>query len=79
MDYDKLIQSLLDTDYSKYTYGKVDINKDLALRLNEIKFKEFKMVELIGLARDLRMTNYSVTSKQALIERIELIRKQFCE
>ena len=75
----KLIQSLLKTDYSKYTYGKVNINKNLALRLDEIKFKEFSLVELRGLARDLGMINYSVIAKQALVEKIELVRKQFCD
>ena len=76
---DKLTQSLLDADYSKYTYGKVNINKTLALKLNEIKFKEFKLVELRELARDLGMKNYSGISKQALVEEIELVRKQFCK
>ena len=75
----KLIQSLLDTDYSRFTYGGPKINEALAMKLNEIKFEKFKGSELEELAKNLGLNRYSSTPKQKLIEKIELVRKQFCE
>ena len=79
----KLLQSLLDTDYKRFNYDipekvRIEIvNKELAMKLNEINFKKFKYAELVKLCRNLGLRDYEKKSKQVLIEKIELVKKQF--
>ena len=82
-EYKRSILSLPDTDYSNYTYDdkkeEEKINENLALKLNEIEFKKFNAVKLKELARNLCIKNYGSSRKQVLVEKIELVRKQFCK
>ena len=50
-EYKYSIIKLLETDYSRFTYGEPKINKALAMKLTEIK--KFKRSELIELGKNL--------------------------
>ena len=82
-EYKYLIINLLETDYRRFTYDgpKKDreriYNKELAIKLDEINYKKFNHFELMELAKNLWIKNYSSMSKQKLIEQIELVKKQF--
>ena len=71
------IIKLLETDYSRFTYGGPKINEVLAMGLKEINFLEFKKTELMALAKNLGLQRYSCMDKDALIRQIELVKKQF--
>ena len=75
--YKHSIISLLETDYSRFTYGKPKINEALAMELNEINFLEFKKPELVKLAKDLGLGLNVNIGKKELIGEIESVKKQF--
>ena len=76
-EYKYSIISFLETDYSRFTYGKPKINEALAMGLNVINFLGFKKPELVKLAKDLGLElNVNIREKE-LIGEIESVKKQF--
>ena len=76
-EYKYSIINLLETDYSRFTYGEPKINKDLAMKLNGMGFRSFKVSELKDLAKNLGLKWYSSITKDTLIKQIERVKKQF--
>ena len=76
-EYKYSIINLLETDYSRFTYGGPKINKDLAMKLNGMDFGKFKHSELKDLAKNLGLQRYSSMAKGTLIKQIERVKHQF--
>ena len=76
-EYKYSIISLLETDYSRFTYDGSKIKKAFAMKLNEMDFGKFKVLELKDLAKNLGLSRYSSMTRYALIKQIELVKKQF--
>ena len=82
-EYKYLIIKLLETDYSKCTYGSTYkrsqgvYNEELAMKLGEMEFKKMKRLELQILAKNLWIRGSHNISKKDLIEKIENVKELF--